>query len=279
MDTNTEGMKTAIQIVIKNMMDRVMDRVLVTDPFEVEKFHKEKPIYSALVPDEIFKGSHFERRFVTPFGTVWEDLAVTAATYGLGRGVKGYSIHGKVKDGRLSRISQVLNDLEHAAIGQTRTKPDWNRELAYVLAGTGDDVPVQVICDVYAEDLTNKKRYAFELKAPLPNSDQTKVSKEKILKLYSMEPSQVDDAFYALPYNPYGEKTNYSWSFPARWFNMKEDHVVLIGDEFWEKIGGTGTYSAFISAINEIGKDYKERIYRDFLGIEPPSTENQVELR
>jgi len=43
-----------------------------------------------------------------------------------------------------------------------------------------------------------------------------------------------------------------------------------LGDEFWEKVGGSGTYQAFINAVNEIGAKYKERIYREFLGIEPP---------
>jgi hypothetical protein len=81
---------------------------------------------------------------------------------------------------------------------------------------------------------------------------------------------KIDEAFYALPYNPYGKREEYNWSFPARWFNMKEDKVVLIGNEFWEKIGGTGTYKAFITAVNEIGKGYRDRIYREFLGIEPP---------
>jgi len=81
---------------------------------------------------------------------------------------------------------------------------------------------------------------------------------------------QVDEAYYALPYNPYGERKKYAWAFPARWFNMKEDKRVLIGAEFWEKIGGVGTYQSFISAVNEIGREYKERIYREFLGIEPP---------
>lgn len=85
-----------------------------------------------------------------------------------------------------------------------------------------------------------------------------------------MEPRQVDGAYYALPYNPYGKRENYNWAFPARWFNMKEDEVVLIGDEFWEKIGGIGTYQAFIRAVNEVGKEYKERIYREYLGIVPP---------
>jgi hypothetical protein len=263
-------MKTAIQSVIKEMMDRVMEKVLVTDPFIKEDHHAKKPLYAALVPDEIFKGAHFERRFVTPFGGAWEKLAVVAATEGLGVGEQGHTIKGLVGKERLRRITEILNQLEHGKAGTKRIKPDWQTELRYIQQGGGEKIPVTVVCDVYAEDTTNRKKYVFELKAPLPNSDQTKVSKEKLFKLYCMEPLQVDGAFYALPYNPYGKRENYSWSFPARWFDMKKDKVVLIGDEFWEKIGGLGTYQSFIEAVNEIGKGYRERIYREFLGIEPP---------
>lgn len=264
-------MKREIQDVIKELMDRVMNRVLVEDPFIKENHRAQKPLYAALVPDEIFKGSHFERRFVTPFGNVWEKLAVVAATAGLGYGITHHTITGTVNAERLRRITEVLNRLEHGKKEGKRIKPNWDIELSYILEGKSDKLlPTMVICDVYAEDQTNNKKYAFELKAPLPNSDQTKVSKEKILKLYSMEPQQIDGAFYALPYNPYGRREDYAWSFPARWFNMKEDEVVLIGNDFWEKIGGTGTYRAFIEAVNEIGLEYKERIYREFLGIEPP---------
>jgi len=273
-----QDMKSAIQDVITAMMDRVMDRVLVTDPFIKEEHRAKKPLYAALVPDEIFKGSHFERRFVTPFGNAWQSLAVVAANAGLGKGTATQRIDGLVKSERLRRITEVLNMLEHAEKGERKVQPNWDAELGHILEARGEDIPVSVICDVYAEDVTNDKRYAFELKAPLPNSDQTKVSKEKILKLYSMEPKQVDEAYYALPYNPYGRREDYNWSFPARWFNMKEDAVVLIGEEFWEKIGGLGTYRAFIEAVNEIGREYKDRIYREFLGIEPPPDAYEVSL-
>ena len=269
--TEKQEMKKAIQSVIKMMMDRVMNKVLVEEPFVKEDHKAKKPLYAALVPDEIFKGSHFERRFVTPFGGVWEKLAIVAANKGLGCGEKGRTITGKVNAERLRRIQEVLNNLEHGLIEKKRIKPDWDNELKYILEGKSAKlIPVTVISDVYAEDEKNKKKYAFELKAPLPNSDQTKVSKEKMLKLYSMEPLLVDGAFYALPYNPFGKRENYSWAFPARWFDMRKDEVVLIGDEFWEKIGGLGTYEAFIEAINEIGTEYKNRIYREFLGIDPP---------
>ncbi len=248
-----------------------MNNVLIENPFIVENHRAEKPLYAALVPDEIFKGSHFERRFVTPFGGTWEKLALAAAQIHMKHAALGYPIFGLVKTERLRRISEVLNRLEHPERGKARTQPNWNAELDFVLQGDGEDIPVQVMSDLYCED-HDGRTYAFELKTPLPNSDITKVSKEKLLKLHAMEPRPVTAAYFALPYNPYRRRELYTWSFPARWLNMRSDPVVLMGDEFWNLIGGAGTYAVFIDAINEIGVEYKDRIYRDFLGIEPPDT-------
>ena len=271
---------SAIQAVVKTMMDRVMQRVLVTDPFVKELHHSHKPLYAALVPDEIFKGSHFERRFVTPFGGVWEKLAQVAARQAHGSCELGHAISGNVGQERLRRIQEVLNRLEHNAPDGLKTAPDWAAEIAYILAGDGPPIPVTVVCDVYIGNVTTGKRYAFELKGPLPNSDQTKVSKEKIFKLLAMSPVQVDGAFYALPYNPYGsKKAAYQWAFPMRWFDMRNDPCVLIGDEFWDFIGGAGTYAQFIHEVNLLGKTYHARIYREYLGIEPPSATDDYLLK
>ncbi len=256
-----------------------MNRVLIEDPFIKEKHRAKKPLYAALVPDEIFKGSHFERRFVTPFGGVWEKLAVVVAKYGSGIGKLQYRVTGNINSERLRRISEVLNKLEHSQKGKAKNKPDCKSEISYIKNGKSkENIPTTVICDVFAQDKNTNKKYAFELKAPLPNSDQTKVSKEKILKLYSMEPCPIDYAYYALPYNPYGKSEDYDWSFPNRWFNMKEDSVVLIGNEFWDKIGGIGTYQALVDAVNEIGKEYKNRIYLEYLGFSPPIDIEHEEL-
>ena len=264
-------MKRDIQEVVSELMEKVINRVLNEDPFIPEEHRTKKPLYAALVPKEIFKGSHFERRFVTPFGKLWEKLAIVAAENGMGHGEMDYKVEGKIKEGRLRRISEVLNKLEHGVRGGDRIKPNWEEELQYILEGDGDPVDTTVICDVLAENTTTGEKFVFELKAPLPNSDQTKVSKEKIFKLHSMEPETINEAYFALPYNPYGKKEDYAWSFPARWFDMNNDPCVLIGIEFWEKIGGEGTYRAFIEAVNEIGVEYKEQIYREYLGIEPPN--------
>lgn len=271
--TKRDEIKRAIQDVVCSMMDGVLDKVLHKDPFLVDKHRAERPIYAALVPDEIFKGSHFERRFVTPFGKVWERIAAAVAAQALGSAEIGHRIVGNVRAERMRRIQETLNRLEHGRDEGTgdRIRPDWEEELAYVLAGGGEPIPTEVICDVFAWTNDGHKRLAFEIKAPLPNSDQTKVSKEKILKLYAMEPREVTGAYYALPYNPYGrERSAYAWGIPGRWFDMLADPVVLIGHELWDALGGEGTYDAFIEAVNELGEGYRERIYREYLGIEPP---------
>jgi hypothetical protein len=265
-DRVTEAIKT----IISDMMDHVMQRVLIDDPFIVEKHRATKPIYAALVPDEIFKGSHFERRFVTPFGSVWEKLAQAVALQVHGNCQRNYSITQNIGQESLRRIQEVLNQLEHPKQLGFKVTPDWEKEIAYIKAGKGNPIPSTVVCDLFIDSQVDGMKYAFEIKGPLPNSDQTKVSKEKLLKLCAMDPPAIDFAYYALPYNPYGKKQDYQWSFPQRWFNMQQDSCVLIGDEFWDLVGGSGTYFSFIEQVNNLGQVYRQQIYREFLGIEIP---------
>ena len=277
--SNKKRVGEAIKDVVTMMMDRVMNNVLINDPFIKEKHRSAKPLYAALVPDEIFKGAHFERRFVTPFGSVWEKLARVVALEAHGNCSMGHRIDGVIGNESLRRIQEVLNSLETKTKGKERSKPDWGRELEYIKKGGGTPIPVSVTCDIFIHNQETNTKYAFELKAPLPNSDQTKVSKEKMFKLLAMNPKKVDFAYYALPYNPYGKKSDYKWTFPMRWFNMHKDESVLIGNEFWDLIGGPGTYKTFISEVNKLGKEYHERIYREFLEIEPPESINDGLLK
>ena len=270
----------AILNVIQTMMDKVMETVLIKRPFVPETHHANKPIYAALVPDEIFKSSHFERCFTTRFGSVWEKLAVQVALSHHGNCSQGVTVEGTIGKERLRRIQEVLNKLEHGVNGKKKEKPNWDKELSYILKGGGNPIPVSVTCDILIESNLTGETYAFELKAPLPNSDQTKVSKEKMFKLLAMNEHKVNHAYYALAYNPYGKKKeDYAWAFPKRWFDMTHDSSVLIGEEFWDFIGGKGTYQCFITEINKLGTVYKERIYKEFLGVDVPENINNYTLK
>ena len=242
-------------------MKRVVVRALDEDPFDSEAHEIKRPLYAALVPDEVFTGSHFERRFVTIFGRVWENLLRTVGENRFGWAKRQHKISGQIRQGSLEGIQRILDDLEHANPNdRERVRPDWHKELELAKSGSGAWRDVEVHCDVFLSTSPDAPGYAFELKSPTPNSDQTKVSKEKLLKLHCMKPCPVTAAYFALPYNPYGEKHLYDWSFPTRWFDMRHDECVLIGDELWDLAGGEGTYSEIIRIAQEVGIRYRERI-------------------
>lgn len=201
---NHNSVSEAILSVIKSLMDGVMDNVLYKHPFIAEEFSNDKPLYAALVPNEIWKSSHFERRFTTPFGKAWQSLAVEVGKAYHGQCGQEIKVDGLVGKESLRRIQEVLNKLEARELS-----PNWEEELAYILAGGGEQIPVTVNCDIIALNKSTGKNYAFELKGPLPNSDQAKVSKEKMFKLLAMEGHPVDKVYFALPYNPYRTKENY----------------------------------------------------------------------
>lgn len=208
------AVKAAVEDVIVGMMKSVMEKVLVADPFDKDRFRREKPLYAALVPDEIFLGSHFERRFVTPFGKVWERLVQVLGQAKSGFAATDHEIRGRVRQGRLDRIHETLDRLERGP-NRGGAAPNWKKELAHVReCREGAFAEVRVICDVFIAESAAGRGEMFEVKAALPNSDQSKVSKEKLLKLHAMEPPQVNGAYYALPYNPYGRREDYDWNPP-----------------------------------------------------------------
>jgi hypothetical protein len=253
-----ERVALAIKEVVSKMMDRVMENVLVNDPFVKEKHHASKPLYAALVPDEIFKGSHFERRFVTPFGGVWEKLAQVVAIEAHGNCSMGqHTVDGIITTGCLKRIQEVLSRIEHT---KGEGKFDFKTELAYIKKGRGQPIPVSVICDVFIVDETTNTKYAFELDKMPSDNFQIRASKEKMFKLLVMNPPQVDFAFYALPYNS-------KETLLTKWFDIEEDESVLIGDNFWNLIGGEGVSIDVIDEINLFGEGSKMRICNEYLGI------------
>lgn len=184
-----DDLKESIQQVICQMMDSVIDHAVHQHPFDPEAHRRAKPLYAALVPDEIFMAAHFERRFVTPFGKIWQKLAMIAAQHHWANVQEEYLISGQVPETRLHRIEEVLNR------SPKQYSVNWKNDLDYVLAGQGKRISTQVICDLFISQSFQKNRISFELKAPLPNRDQVKVAKEKLLKLYAMEPCPVDAAF------------------------------------------------------------------------------------
>lgn len=261
--TLKDAAKKKIKDEIIKVVDRVIKKRTIDEPFDIKELEEERPFHTALLPEEILKGSKFERSFVTSLGqSVWEEIARIIVEEEWGFSKRSKHIEGEIYQSQLKVIQKILNELEHA---RGRRKPNWEEELREVeKSASGEKVKVSVVVDLYGESKT-KKLYC-ELKSSKPNSDQTKVSKEKLLKIHAMKKGENFVAFFALPDNPYKTKEAYDWPHPKRWFEMNKPPVVM-GNDFWDSIGGKGTFEELIGIFKEVGNVTKPKIRKDFLGL------------
>lgn len=267
-ETTEPAVEAAIRRVIKNKMDRVMREVLEKDPFVPERHQSGNPLYSALVPDQVFTGSHFERHLDTIFSRIWEELAVIVATDRMHKTKRSEEIKGIVLTGRLRRISKATYTRVYDSSNVTR--PRLSEEIKYIMAGRGQDSLMSVTCNLFVEDARNGSKIAFLINTSIPNRYQLRMNMDKILKLYAMDPPKIDRAYFVLPYNPYGNKSACEVSIQMPWFGLHNDECILIGDEFWSLLGGDGTYEQIIKIVLDLGRHYRKDIYECYLGIAPP---------
>ncbi|HEX3035266.1 MAG TPA: TdeIII family type II restriction endonuclease, partial [Thermodesulfobacteriota bacterium] len=89
-----------------------------------------------------------------------------------------------------------------------------------------------------------------EIKSPLPNLDVAAESKKEILMFIALHRDKNPQAYLAFAYNPFITREAYNHSFTRQIMDMQAE--VLIGEEFWNKIGDTGTYNELLNIIEEV---------------------------
>ncbi|MCD6406172.1 MAG: TdeIII family type II restriction endonuclease [Planctomycetes bacterium] len=246
---------------VKGFVDAVIERRVIGEPFDEEAFAAQRPFHAALAPMQLWKAARFERSFVTSLGQrSFERIAhlISSDRY---ESERSKTTEGRISNAQLATIQRILDDLER----RDRT-PDWEAELALIDAERDNDpdASLHVISDLWVKKSTGEEFY--EIKSSKPNSDQSKVSKEKMLKLYALDPTC--RVYFALPDNPYVTRQAYGWTHPMRWFDMRQDPCVLIGRDFWDNLGGQGTYDELLNIFREVGKTTKPRIRREVLGLD-----------
>lgn len=136
-------------------------------------------------------------------------------------------------------------------------KPSHAVEINEVLqATTGGVRRIPIMADLYLEGGPSSPVF-IELKSPKPNLDVCAESKKKMLYFlaYAHQNGMQDaKAIFALYYNPYFPK-RYTWPFTQQIMDM--DAEVLIGGEFWDFLGGPGTYDELLDVLAEVKKELR----------------------
>lgn len=145
-----------------------------------------------------------------------------------------------------------------SGLRQGERKPQWKIEVDKISALTkGDRITRAVKSDLWFKRADVE--YFFSIKTVKPNLDQTEIAKKDMLILKAHDPNY--QPFFALYYNPGGpQRKDYNWTMPFKIFDMHNDECVLIGEDYWDLLGGVGTYGALLEIFNQVGIETRKKL-------------------
>jgi hypothetical protein len=113
---------------------------------------------------------------------------------------------------------------------------------------------IRIVADLFVKTHKGSELY-FEMKSPMPNKGQCLEVTQRLLRIQRARgkgPPEVQ-TYFAMPYNPYGgERDNYQWGYARRYLPFEDG--VLISEEFWNLLGGKGTYEQLLEIYYEVGQ-------------------------
>ncbi len=215
-----------------------------------------KPFQAALIPPALIRINQFERGLSTRLGNSIEECARLIALEHHQEVRRGYDVKADVSLTAFAEAELQKENYESSA-KTGKAKPCLEEMIAAVLqARRTDDLETKSVrTDLYilAKDGTE---YFFEIKAPKPNKGQCLEVTQRLLRFHLLrgESRPQVKAYYAMPYNPYGAtKANYKWSYAKNY--MPFDDAVIIGNDFWNLIGGETAYNELLEIYLEIGNE------------------------
>ncbi|RKZ34599.1 hypothetical protein DRQ19_00740 [bacterium] len=105
------------------------------------------------------------------------------------------------------------------------------------------------------------QEYYFEIKTVKPNIDVFARTKEKLLQWkamrYSINQGLTVKSYICIPYNPEAPKPYSRWTLQGLY---ELDQEVLVAEEFWDFLGGKGTYEELLDIFEQAGIELRDEI-------------------
>ncbi|MGL5080432.1 MAG: TdeIII family type II restriction endonuclease [Microcoleaceae cyanobacterium] len=250
------------RLIAQEFLNCVLDtieRVQARQRLSQGKEAHHNPFQEILLPEAAIFWSRFERSFSTSFG---QRLIETVSRYvALATGAEAAEtqkrIHYRLSLTELENIATHIRSLRTRKLGR---RPNWDIDLASVQdQGNERNIPVQSNFDLWF--CRHGVDHYVSIKTVKPNIDQAAVAKEDMLKMKSAFPE--NQVYFGLYYNPYGEqRISYNHNPCFTIFDMHHDPVVLIGREYWDTIGTSGTYEEVLTLAGEVRQQAQDALSR-----------------
>lgn len=213
-----------------------------------------KPFHHAIMPVELLRTAEFERSFSTRLGSTFEECARLIALEHHAEARRGYKTRGLVSQNALNEIDNYVR-----RIGETTATTPQSFALCEmvdsILAHRRNDdlVDLKVTSDLYIRKHDGSELF-FEVKSPMPNKGQCLEVTQRLLRVHLLRGKNRADvcACFAMAYNPFGNKReDYRWGYARQYLPFADG--VVIAAEFWDMVGGEGTYEELLGIYREVG--------------------------
>jgi hypothetical protein len=273
MNAIPEVVKEQIKQYLSSFIERLIAEIMTREEGSGDGHPEEsngivRPFHEAVIPSLLRKASRFERSFSTRLGSTFEQCACLIAAHHHAEAKRNYRLKGVVSQRALQEVNTLVKAFEHAPARDTRLPFDKmvHRILNKAARTPTPTTDLEVVVDLYVRQRDGKELF-FEIKSPLPNKGQCLEVTQRLLRIHLIRAKARPDvqAYFAMPYNPFGgSRDRYLWNYAIN--HTPYDEVVLIGEEFWQLLGGASTYDELLAIYQEVGQAYAETIISLFEG-------------
>lgn len=219
------------------------------------------PFLARLVQDnEKLAAYSFIHSLATTLGmSIYEDVSVIIASENSQECFRNYGVGGAISKKQKSVINNIVVKLRNG-----ERSANIKEEIKEVLQASSENAEYQKsggIADFYLK--RNDQEYYFEIKTVKPNIDVFEKSKSKLLEWVARKRKTIN-VFLAFPYNPYHPQPYTRFTEVGM---MDTPNDFLVGEEYWDFIGGENTFSELLSTFDEVGKEFKEKLNLKFKDI------------
>ncbi|MBU1680229.1 MAG: TdeIII family type II restriction endonuclease [Bacteroidetes bacterium] len=216
------------------------------------------PFLARLIQDnEKIAAYSFIHSMATTLGmSIYEDVSVVIAQEKSQECFRNYGVGGAISKEQKSTIANIVAKLRNG-----EREANIKKEIEEVLRASAENGEFQKsgnIADFYMK--RDEEEFYFEIKTVKPNIDVFEKSKTKLLEWVARRRKKIN-VFLAFPYNPYHPEP-YSRFTEVGMMDSPNDF--LVGDEYWDFIGGKNTFPELLMVFDEVGKEFKARLEQKF---------------
>jgi type II restriction enzyme len=253
----TQDLKTEVYQLLK---EKILNKI---EEYDLSDEDSAKPFQYALFTKKGYLAKGFIHGCETALGNWHESIAKIIAkdNFKVAKKLQGAEkLKGKITSEAQRIFENILSDLDNA-----KREPNHKKEAAEIYdASQGDRNLINRIqtVDLYLERDNGEEVY-FEIKGPKPNKNEMRAAKRDLLEIYSIRAQAGVKAkiFLGMYYNPYAPQEYERWTC-IKFFDKENDF--LVGKDFWDYLGGVGTFEDLIEIYEEVGEEIRPELEKKF---------------